>query len=221
MSLDTTTGSRSRPAPSPTRSVGRVTLVLAPLLYLAVDTLYALRGWDDATTGALHVLAAAIYVLALLHIAAWTGGWLAAVAAVTAVIGGIGNAAYGFEAIHSSLGDTALVDAPGAAAAIIKPIGLICPLAFLVAGAVLARVGHRINAVLIGVAALAWPVAHIANIAALAVAVNVLLAVGLVPLAWPTRRARRPRASRWRGHRRDGWRSSLRRLGSTTPTRTS
>jgi hypothetical protein len=99
------------------------------------------------------------------------------------VIGGVGNAAYVFEAIHVSLGATALVDAPGAAAAVIKPIGLICPIAFFVAAAVLMRVGHRVSAVLVGPAALAG-VAHIGNVGTLAVAVNVLLAAGLVPLAW-------------------------------------
>jgi hypothetical protein len=46
------------------------------------------------------------------------------------------------------------------------------------------RVGHRVSAVLVGPAALAWPVAHIGNVGTLAVAVNVLLAAGLVPLAW-------------------------------------
>jgi hypothetical protein len=181
--------STSSPRPSPTDRVGTVALAGAPLLYLVVDTLYAVRGWDDPTAGALHVLGAIAYVLALLHVASWTHGRLAALAVVTAVIGGVGNAAYGFEAIHASLGATALVDAPGAAAAIIKPIGLVCPLAFLVAAAVLARVGHHLSAVLVGVAALAWPVAHIGDVAALAVTVNVVLAVGLVPLAWSGPRA--------------------------------
>ena len=188
MSLRATHLATSPVAPSPTDRVGRVALAVAPLLYLAVDTLYAVHGWDDATAGALHVVGATVYVLALLHVASWTGGRLAALAVVTAVVGGIGNAAYGFEAIHSSLGAVALVHAPGAAAAIIKPIGLVCPVAFLVAAAVLARVGHRVSAVLVGVAAVAWPVAHIGDIAALAVAVNVLLAAGFVPLARPNPR---------------------------------
>jgi hypothetical protein len=184
MSLRAAHLTTSHPAPSPTDRVGRVALAVAPLLYLAVDTLYAARGWDDAAAGALHVVGAIVYVLALLHVASWAGGRLAALAVVTAVVGGVGNAAYGFEAIHSSLGAVALVDAPGTAAAIIKPIGLVCPVAFLVAAAVLARVGHRVSAVLVAVAALVWPVAHVGDIAALAVAVNVLLAAGLVPLAW-------------------------------------
>jgi hypothetical protein len=191
MSLRTTRLPAAHPGPSPTDRIGRVALVVAPLLYLVVDTLYAVRGWDDPSAGALHVLGATVYVLALLHVASWTDGRLAALAVVTAVVGGVGNAAYGFEAIHVSLGATALVDAPGAAASIIKPIGLVCPIAFLVAAGVLARVGHRVSAVLVGAAALAWPVAHIANIAPLAVAVNVLLAAGLVPLAWTS--ARLPR----------------------------
>ena len=41
----------------------------------------------------------------------------------------VGNAAYGFEAIHMSLGDTQLVDQPGAAN-LIKPLGLFFPLSF-------------------------------------------------------------------------------------------
>lgn len=56
----------------------------------------------------------------------------------------------------------------------------------------LARVGHRVSAVLVGVAAVAWPVAHIGDIAALAVAVNVPLAAGFVPLARPNPRRPHP-----------------------------
>ena len=189
MSLDTSRPPATRPTVTPVERTGRVALVAAPLLYLVVEILYTVRGWDDPTAGALHVLGATAYVFALLHIASWARGGLAALAVITAVVGGIGDAAYGFEAIHVSLGATALVDAPGAAAAIIKPIGLICPVAFLVAAAVLARVGHRASAVLVGMAALAWPVAHIADIGVLAIAVSVLLSLGLVPLAWsPTPR---------------------------------
>jgi hypothetical protein len=46
-------------------------LLLAPVLFLAADTTYAARGWDDATAGVLHVLASIGYAFVALRIAAW------------------------------------------------------------------------------------------------------------------------------------------------------
>lgn len=57
---------------------------------------------------------------------------------------------YGFDTIHMSLGDTALVDQSGAVA-IIKPIALVAP--------GLNRLGHRLPAALAVIAEIVWPVA--------------------------------------------------------------
>ncbi len=46
------------------------------------------------------------------------------------------------------------------------------------------RLGSRWQGTVVLVAALAWPVAHIGNVAPLAVAVNVALLVGLGTLLW-------------------------------------
>ncbi len=65
------------------------------------------------------------------------------------------------------------------------------PLALLLGAVVLGKLGRRVSAVLVGVAAVAWPVAHIGNIGWLAVTMNALLVLGLVPLAWLGRRSGR------------------------------
>ena len=167
---------------SPTDRMLTVALVVAPLLYLVVDSLYAVRGWDDADAGGLHVLGAIAYAFVVVRLATWSTGWLAAATLFAGVVGAAGNAAYGFNTIQVSLGGVDLVDTSGPGA-IIKPLGLFCPLAFLLCAVILGRLGRRTSALLVGVAALAWPVAHIGNVGWLAVVVNVLLVLGLVPLA--------------------------------------
>jgi hypothetical protein len=72
----------------------------------------------------------------VLRVAAWLPreSLLAMMIIVTGVIGLAGNLAYGFDTIHMSLGDVALVHRPGAAN-LIKPYGLFFPLSVaLVAG---------------------------------------------------------------------------------------
>ncbi len=79
---------------------------------------------------------------------------------VAIAYGVVGNAVYGFETIHMSLGDTHLVDQP-AAVNLIKPLGL------LTLGTILV-----------------WPIAHIGNLPFLAVPVNVGLVVAIGSLVW-------------------------------------
>jgi hypothetical protein len=158
---------------------------VAPVVYLAADSTYAARGWDDATAGVLHVLGAIAYGFVVLQVAQRLApaSLLKAALLLTGLIGLAGNVAYGFDTIHMSLGDTQLVDQPGAAN-LIKPLGLFFPLSIALVAWALARLGHRWQGVLVLVVALAWPVAHIGNIAALAVAVNVALVIALGSLVW-------------------------------------
>lgn len=151
-------------------------LLVGPLLSLAADTTYAVRGWDDPAAGVVHVLGAVGYGLVVLRVAAWTPARsrLAAVLLAVGLAGLAGNVAYGFEAIHQSLGDVPLVDQPGAAG-LIKPLGLCFPVALLLIAVVLARLGRRVPAVLVLVGAIGWPVAHIGDLAGPAVAVNAVL----------------------------------------------
>lgn len=181
------------PVGSPTDRMLTASLLVAPLLFLAADTVYAIQGWTDPTAGVLHVLAAIAYGLVVLRVAAWLPGdsGLTAALVLTAVAGSIGNAAYGFDTIHQSLGDTALVDQTGAAI-LIKPLGLIFPLSIALVSLGLHRLGHRMSATLALVAAVGWPIAHIANIGPLAVAVNVVLVVALGSVAWGARSSARP-----------------------------
>ena len=181
---------------SPTARLLTASLVVAPLLYLAVDTTYAVRGWDDPTAGVLHVLGAIAYSLVVLAVASRlpTGSRLAAALVLVGMVGACGNAAYGWDAIHVSLGDAPLVDQPGAAV-LIKPMGLFFPLSLALVAWALAQLGHRWQAGVVLVASLAWPVAHIGNVAALAVLVNVALVLALASLAWDRSGQRSPQRS--------------------------
>jgi hypothetical protein len=164
-------------------------LLVAPLIYLAADSTYAARGWDDGTAGVLHVLGAIAYGFVVLRVASWLPATskLAAAILLTGLIGLAGNVAYGFEAIHMSLGDVQLVHQPGAAN-LIKPLGLFFPLSFALIAAALVRLGHRWQGALVLVAMIAWPVGHIGDIAAVAVPVNVALVLAFGSLAWSRRR---------------------------------
>lgn len=170
---------------TPTDRLLTGSLLVAPLLYLAADSTYAARGWDDGTAGVLHVLGAIAYGFVVLRVAAWLPreSRLAAAILFTGLIGLVGNAAYGFEAIHMSLGDVQLVDQPGAAN-LIKPLGLFFPLSFALIAWALIRLSHRWQGWVVLVAILAWPVAHIGNVAAVAVPVNLALVVAFGSLVW-------------------------------------
>jgi hypothetical protein len=153
-------------ADTPTDRLLTASLVVAPVLYLAADATYAVQGWDSASGGTLHVLGAIAYGFVVLRVAGWLPAWsrLASAIVLTGLIGLAGNVAYGFEAIHTSYGDVELVDRSGAAA-LIKVLGLFFPLSFLLIARSLDSLRHRANAVLVLVAMLVWPVAHIGNIA--------------------------------------------------------
>lgn len=40
---------------TPTRSLLTASLIVAPLAYLAADSLYAALGWDDPVAGTVHI----------------------------------------------------------------------------------------------------------------------------------------------------------------------
>jgi hypothetical protein len=188
-STDRTTNSEFKTSSAtPTDRLLTGALLIAPLIYLAADSTYAARGWDDGTAGIIHVLGAIGYGFVILRVASWLPATsrLAAAILLTGIIGMAGNVAYGFEAIHMSLGDVQLVHRSGAAG-LIKPLGLFFPLSFALVALALATLAHRWQGALVLVAMIAWPIAHIANIAALAVPVNVALVVAFGSLAWPSR----------------------------------
>ena len=162
-------------ATTPTERLLTAALLLAPLIYLAADSTYAARGWTDSTAGVLRV-------------ASWLPreSTLSAAVVLTGIIGLAGNVAYGFDTLHMSLGDTPLVDQSGAAN-LIKPLGLFFPLTMALVALALAKLSHRWQGALVLVASIAWPVAHIGNIAVLAVAVNIALVVAFGSLVWVAR----------------------------------
>jgi hypothetical protein len=180
------TGSAATTMPAmtstPSERLLTASLVVAPAIYLIADLLYATRGWDDPTAGAVHVLAAVGYTLVMFRLVTLGNGTLAAVLLVVGALGAAGDVAYGFNTIHVSLGDTDLVDATGAAV-LIKPLGLCFPLTLLLGAAVLRGIGPTWTVALLAVSAIAWPVAHIANIGWLAVAVNATLVAAFSAIA--------------------------------------
>lgn len=180
---DSTIGSNT-----PTERLLTAALLAAPLIYLAADSTYAARGWDDATAGVIHILGAIAYGFVVLRVVSWLPphSKLAAAILVSGLIGFAGNVAYGFETIHLSLGDVALVRQPGMAN-IIKPLGLFFPFSFALIALALTKLGHRWQAALVLAAMVAWPIAHIGNIAAVAVPVNILLVVAFGSLVWSPR----------------------------------
>lgn len=177
---------RSLPG-SPVDRVLTAGLVIAPVLYLIADSLYAVRGWDDPTAAVFHVLGAIGYAFVVLRLVTWSTGLPAAILLVVGLIGAAGNVAYGFNTIHVSLGDTDLVDAAGAAV-LIKPLGLCFPLTLLIAAFALRRVQPGWIVAVLAVAGVAWPVAHIANLGWLAVLVNAALVVAFGAVAGHTLR---------------------------------
>lgn len=191
--MTTLTSDRTKGSATPTDRLLTAALLLAPLIYLVADSTYAARGWDDSTAGVIHVLGAIAYGFVVLRVATWLprDSWLAAAILLTGVIGLAGNVAYGFDTIHMALGDTALVHRSGAAN-LIKPLGLFFPLSFAIIAIALARLGHRWPGAVIFIAMIGWPIAHIANIATLAVLVNVALVVAFGSLVWPRQSASSP-----------------------------
>jgi hypothetical protein len=167
---------------SPVDRLLTASLIVAPLIYLLADSLYAALGWDDPAAAVVHVLGAIGYTFVLLRAVTWSSGVLAAILLVVGAIGVAGNVAYGFNTIHVSLGDTDLVDASGAAV-LIKPLGLAFPLMLLLIAVALRRLRAAWIVAVLAVASIVWPVAHIANIAWLAVMVNAALLIVFVALA--------------------------------------
>lgn len=194
--MTTTTRPPTTRPPSAEERLLTGALLVAPLVYLVADTTYAVRGWDDPLAGSAHVLGAIGYGLVVLRIAGWlpAPSRLRALLVLVALVGAAGNVAYGFDAIHLSLGDASLVDRSGAAT-LIKPLGLVFPLSLLLSAAAVWRLDRRWQAGLLAVAAVGWPVAHIGNLGAVAVAVNVALVVTLGSLALRTPRSWGPESS--------------------------
>jgi hypothetical protein len=176
---------------TPVDRVLTAALFVAPVIYLVADGIYAARGWDDPTAAIFQVLSSIAYTLVMLWAVNRSSGYLAAVLLVVGAIGVAGSVAYGFDAIHVSLGDHELVDAPGAAN-LIKPLGLCFPLMLLLCAVVVRRLAAPWVTASIAVAALAWPVAHIADIGWLAVVVNLILVTGFAALALQRSRATTP-----------------------------
>lgn len=163
---------------TPTGRVLDASLLLAPLVYLAVDASYAVRGWDDGPTAAFHIVAAGLYGLAAIRLVTLVRGWPQAVLLVVALLGVVGNAGVGDNTLHIALGGNDLFDADGPAN-VFKTMGFFFPLTFLIAA-----VGLRPRAAtwwppLLVVGAVLFPAAHVANISWLAIFDGLVMLVAL------------------------------------------
>ncbi|WP_166378725.1 hypothetical protein [Catellatospora methionotrophica] len=179
---------------SPLDRLLTVSLLLSLALTAVSSVCYALSGWNDSTGAVLHILGAALGPLMILRVATYLDGapLLATVALAVGVVGSAGVVGYGFNTIEVALGGIDLVDATGAAV-IIKPLGLCWPLGLLLLGVGLLRTGSVPRAYAAGLvlASVVFPVSRIANIAWLAVAVDVVLLVSLAAAAFGERAASR------------------------------
>ncbi|MCW2786494.1 MAG: hypothetical protein JWP74_3011 [Marmoricola sp.] len=162
----------------PARRLLDASLLAAPLAYLALDCSYAARGWDDGTTAALHIVAAAIYGVAALKLASLTRGGVQAVLLVVAVLGVIGNAGVGENALHVALGGNDLFNEQGPAN-VFKTMGFFFPLTFLIAAAALRHRAPSWWTGLLALGAALFPVAHVANISWLAILDALLMLAAL------------------------------------------
>lgn len=162
---------------APLRRTLSLSLVLAPLCYLVLDSAYAARGWWDAPIGAAHVLAA-IYGVAALALVLMVRGRGQVVLLVVAMLGVVGNAGVGDNALHVGLGGNDLFQESGPAN-LFKTIGFFFPLTFLVAAALLARRTPTWWWLLLGSGAVLFPVAHVVNISWLAIVDGVIMLAAL------------------------------------------
>jgi hypothetical protein len=176
--------------PNPRTPVDRlltISLVLAPAVTLISSLLFAARGWDDGTAGAIQVVAGVLDMLLVMVLVTHLHDRprLAAVALGLGALGAGGWVAYGINTIETSYGNVDLVDLTGAAT-IIKPLGLCWPAMLVLVGATFLR-SRRVPlpcGLGIVLAGALLPVSRIGNIWQLAIVVDVLLLASLVPIAW-------------------------------------
>lgn len=164
---------------APARKVLDGSLVAAPLAYLALDSSYAARGWWDGWTGGAHVLAAALYGIAALKLVTLARGRWQVVLLIVALLGVVGNAGVGDNAVHVALGGNDLFSEDGPAN-LFKMIGFFFPLTFLLAAVALRKLVPTWWSILLALGAVLFPIAHVANISWLAIvdAVIMLAALG-------------------------------------------
>ena len=192
MPLSTRAGTPVTPdMTGPTRRLLDGCLLLAPLAYLALDCSYAVRGWNDGPTAALHVVAAALYGLAALALVSRVRGRAQALLLVVAVLGMIGNAGVGENTLHVALGGNDLFDAHGPAD-LFKTMGFFFPLTWLLTAMSLRDRTPSWWPPLLAVGAVLFPIAHVGNVSWLAIvdALVMLTALGTYPSL--TRRSDRP-----------------------------
>jgi hypothetical protein len=166
-------------ATAPAERLLDAALLLGPLGYLAVDCSYAVRGWNDGPTAALHIVAAALYGLTALQLVSLVRRRAQALLLVVAVLGLVGNAGVGENTLHVALGGNDLFDESGPAN-LFKTMGFFFPLTFLLAALALRSRTPRWWTPLLALGAVLFPIAHVGNISWLAVvdALVMLLALG-------------------------------------------
>jgi hypothetical protein len=163
---------------TPAATLLNASLLFGPVAYLFLDSTYAARGWWDPQTGALHIVIAAVYGITAIRLVTLTDGRLQAALLVVALLGVVGNAGVGEDALHVGLGGNDLFRESGPAN-LFKVMGFFFPLTFLLTAIGLRGRAPAWNSALIAVGAVLFPVAHVQNISWLAILDGIILVLAL------------------------------------------
>jgi hypothetical protein len=163
---------------------------------LILDASYAVRGWWDAPTGALHVVVAGVYALTAIRLVLFARDRLQVVLLVVALFGVVGNAGVGYDAVQVGLGGNDLFQLHGSAD-VLKILGFCFPLTLLLTAVALRGQVPRWHPVLLSAGAVLFPVAHVRNISWLAIldALLLVMALGYLYAVREELSAERPRHS--------------------------
>ncbi len=184
---------------SPRTRVFAVAMILAPILLLLSTLAHSFgKGLgEDATGGAIQVYAMVAFALAIVGLTSLLEpslSRLSAVLTVTGLLGVAGGVGFGIDSIVFASNPTAaaseLEGSTAAGLALFLP-GTVFPLTLIVLGLALAKTGvvPRPAALALALGGLLFPLSRIPSIEALAVASDLMLITGLVPIGlavWST-----------------------------------
>ena len=164
---------------TPAAALLNASLIFGPLAFLFLDLTYSVRGWWDAPTGLVHILAAAAYGVTALRLVTLARGRLQALLLVVAVLGVVGNAGVGDDTMHVGLGGNDLFREDAAVAHLWSLVGFFFPLTLLIAAVALWPLVPRWIPVLVAIGAVVFPVAHVWNVSWLAILDALVMVVAL------------------------------------------
>lgn len=172
------------PASPSAKALLNASLFAGPLIFLLLDSMYTALGWHNPIAANVGLVAAMAYAITVGRVVTLVrGGWQTALI-VIGTVGVVGLAANALNSLHVGLGAADLYPTGNPLTIVFKAEGFFFPLTWLLAAITLKQVPVW-NRILLGVGAVAFPVAHVANIGWLAIldAVIMVLALGGVYFA--------------------------------------